>query len=107
MKKPDIFGSSREEYIEQAQKIARDLLLKRDTITIEDVTKLCPLPRYLHRNTLGRVFQNQIFKSVGYTTAKRVAARGHVIRVWTLRPEFFDERQLSKRWQAARHVADD
>lgn len=98
-KQQDVFKDAKQEYIEKAQKVARDLLMRRDTITIEDVTAVCPLPKHLHRNTLGRVFHNPIFRSVGYTAAKRREARGHVIKIWTLRPELFDERQLGKRWQ--------
>lgn len=107
MKKQDIFKKTREDYILSAQKAAQDLLMRQDTITSEDVTKVRPLPKYLHHNTVGRIFQNPIFKAVGYTVARRPEARGHVIRIWSLNNSFYDERTLQRRWDKVRHVNDD
>ena len=74
----------REDWLDQCRSIAKKLLRNMDSITIEDVTKLCPRPAYLHRNITGAVFNDE-FYPVGYTTAKHKEARGHVIRKWRLK----------------------
>lgn len=78
------FNFDREDYLEQCRETAKRLLRHGGTVTIEDVSKLCPRPTYLHPNIMGSVF-NKEFKQVGFKTAKNPAARGHVIREWVLR----------------------
>lgn len=82
---PSLFQKTKEDWIDGARAVAKRLLRTRLRITIEDVTKEYPLPSYLHRNTIGAVFNSREFEPVGFTTAKNTAARGHVIRYWTLK----------------------
>ncbi len=82
---PSLFQETKKAWLEGARVVARRLLKTRSRITIEDVTKEYPLPDYLHRNTIGNVFNSRDFESVGFTTARNPAARGHVIRYWTLK----------------------
>lgn len=81
---PDLFNQSREQWLEGARHTARQLLRRRRTITIEDVLEIFPRPKYLHRNTTGNVFRNEMFHPVGYTLAKKLTSHGRVIRLWTL-----------------------
>lgn len=80
----DRFNFDREDYLEQCRSTAKRLLRNGGTVTIEDITRLCPRPTYLHPNIMGSVFDNQ-FRQVGFTAAKNPAAKGHIIRIWTLR----------------------
>lgn len=80
----DMFTYSREAWLAECRKTAKQLLRHADTITIEDVTALVPLPTYLHRNTAGRVFDNQ-FVPVDFVKAKHSAAKGRWIRTWRLK----------------------
>lgn len=82
---PSLFAETKQTWIEGARIKARKLLEHKQRITIEDVTRDYPLPDYLHRNTIGAVFNSKEFESVGFTTAQNPAARGHVIRYWTLK----------------------
>lgn len=74
----------RDDWLDQCRSIAKRLLRNMESITIEDVTKLCPRPAYLHRNVTGSVFNND-FIPVGFTIAKHKAAKGHAIRKWRLK----------------------
>lgn len=94
--RPDLFSATREEWVTKAQKIAQELLLKRDHITIEDVTAIHKLPAYLSKNVIGAVFKNPIFRPIGFTVARRPAARGHVIRIWTLNEAYYDAGSLKR-----------
>lgn len=81
----DLFRKSKESWLEDARAAAIKLLKRRPYITIDDVTKEVPLPSYLHKNTVGGVFQTPDFKAVGFTVSTRPVAHGRVIRKWALR----------------------
>lgn len=85
MYKSDLFRDAKTEWLDKARIAARELLQRHEYITSEDVTAVCPLPRYLHRNTIGKVMQHADFLAVGYTTARRPSSNGRVIRKWTLK----------------------
>lgn len=80
----DMFEYSRHAWLEECRSIAKRLLRNTENITIEDVTKVCPRPTYLHPNVTGSVF-NQEFRPVGFTIAKRAEAKGRIIRQWRLK----------------------
>lgn len=80
----DLFGKEREEWLESARHEAKKLLSRRYSITIEDVLAVCPKPTYLHRNTIGSVF-NGDFVPIGFSKSKRTVSRGRWIRTWRLR----------------------
>ncbi len=82
--KPDLFKQPKQAYLDEARAVARKLLARRDYITSEDVTALCPLPRYLHKNLIGHIMQHPDFEAVGYAPARRPSSNGRVIRKWTL-----------------------
>lgn len=84
-KKPDLFRSMKQEWLMGARATAHQLLKHREYITAEDVTVLCPLPKYLHVNLIGRLFQDEAFQVVGVTTARLPKARGHLLRKWALK----------------------
>jgi hypothetical protein len=94
-RKPDLFASSKTEWLDKAREMARELLKRREYITSEDVTELCPLPRYLHRNTIGGIFQHSDFQMVGVALAKRPSSNGRLIRKWSLKNP-----ALPKRWRS-------
>lgn len=80
----DIFQGQREQWLIQCRTVARQLLKTRESITIEDVTKLVPRPTFLHRNLTGRVFNDE-FVPVGFTKALHKEAKGRWIRTWRVR----------------------
>jgi len=81
----DLFTSTREDWLETARdKMTQLLSTGAPYVTSDDVWKHCPLPNYLHKNTLGSVFNNQ-FRSVGYQKSKRPSAKGRVVQQWVLR----------------------
>lgn len=90
----DLFQVNREQWIEGARVVARRLLRNRYKITIEDVLAVYPRPKYLHRNTTGKVFQNEAFRAIGYTPAKKLSSHGRIIRLWTLSDTYADEREM-------------
>lgn len=85
MNKPDLFKSNKLEWCDKARAAARKLLENTEYITIEQVTEVCPLPRYLSRNTIGGVFQHPDFQVVGYTLARRPSSNSRLIRKWALK----------------------
>lgn len=80
----DMFGYSREAWLTECRKTAKQLLRYMDWVTSEDIIKLVPRPTYLHRNTVGAIFDGQ-FKPVGFVKAQRVEAKGRWIRQWRLK----------------------
>jgi len=94
---PHLFRKTAQDWVMEARKAARDLLLKRLTITIEDVLLVCPRPGYLHRNVTGNVFRDDVFRHVGYTRSRRPIQHSSVIRVWTLNEEYFPDSMLAHR----------
>lgn len=80
----DLFQMGKEDWLEQARHEAKKLLRRRHVITIEDVLDVCPKPTYLHRNTIGSVF-NGDFVPVGFAKSKRLVSRGRWIRQWKLK----------------------
>jgi hypothetical protein len=81
----DLFAQSKEQWLAEARKTARELLKTRLAITIEDVLEVCPKPAYLHRNTIGGVFQHSDFRVCGYALAKKPSSHKRLIRLWGLK----------------------
>jgi hypothetical protein len=87
----DMFHLTREAWLDNARSAARMLLLRsKSVITIEDVLKVVPRPSYLHPNITGRVFQTDMFVSVGFTLAKKYSSHSRVIRKWSLSEEYLN-----------------
>lgn len=84
MRGPDLFADPKAAWLEKARGEARKLLERKEYITSEEVTAVCPLPRYLHRNTIGGIFHHPDFQVVGYTMARRPSSNGRLIRKWAL-----------------------
>ncbi len=80
----DLFGMTRETWLEEARRTARELLATRPTITIEDVLERLPRPSFIHRNTTGKVFDED-FKPVGFVKSRRTISKGRWIRQWVLK----------------------
>jgi len=89
----DLFNVSRLQWIEGARVVARRLLHTRYKITIEDVLEVYPRPKYLHRNTTGKVFQHEAFRTVGYTPAMKPSSHGRIIKLWTLSDAYVDDKE--------------
>lgn len=81
----DLFQKNREDWLLAARNTARKLLNSRLNITIEDVLEITPLPKYLHRNTIGKVFHDTDFVAVGYTLTRKPSSHSRVIRKWSLK----------------------
>lgn len=88
----DLFKKEREAWLESARLAAKELLEESPLITIEDVLKVCPRPEYIHRNTTGKVFNND-FQPVGWRKSKRPIMNGRFVRIWRLK----DGRNQSRR----------
>lgn len=88
----DLFKKEREAWLESARLAAKELLEDKPLITIEDVLKVCPRPEYIHRNTTGKVFNND-FQPVGWRKSKRPIMNGRFVRIWRLK----DGRDQSRR----------
>lgn len=88
----DLFKKEREAWLENARLTAKELLEDKPLITIEDVLKVCPRPEYIHRNTTGKVFNND-FQPVGWRKSKRPIMNGRFVRIWRLK----DGRDQSRR----------
>lgn len=86
----DLFGISREQWLEGARLTARRLLRTKSKITIEDVLERYPRPKYLHRNTTGSVFKTDMFVPVGYVPARKLTSHKRIIRLWTLSDTYAD-----------------
>lgn len=81
----DIFAQSKTDWLDKARHTARKLLETRSSITSENVTALCPLPKYLHVNLIGNLFKHPDFVAIGYSLAKRPTSNGRLIRLWALK----------------------
>ena len=82
----DLFQISKKEWVFDARQTMRCLLHDgKPYVTSDDVWRSCPLPDYLHKNTVGSIFNQREFKHVGYTKSTRAAANGRVIQKWALK----------------------
>ncbi len=84
----DLFRQSKTDWLDGARAVAIKLLKNRHTITIEDVLAEYKLPKYLHHNTIGSVFQDDHFMPIGYVPSRRRVSHGRVIRQWTLNEKY-------------------
>jgi hypothetical protein len=91
----DLFKKEREAWLENARLAAKELLEEKPLITIEDVLRVCPRPEYIHRNTTGKVFNND-FQPVGWRKSKRPIMNGRFVRIWRLK----DGRNQSRRFES-------
>nr|DAX51180.1 MAG TPA: hypothetical protein [Caudoviricetes sp.] len=71
--------------LEGARATPRHILEHQKFITIEDVLKQKPLPKFLHHNTIGGVFRTLDFECVGWGRSTRLEMNGRYIRRWKLR----------------------
>jgi hypothetical protein len=78
------FAKERQEWINDCRETARKLLTVRASITVEDVLKICPRPRYIHKNVTGSVFRDPDFVMCGWTKATKSSSNGRWIMRWTL-----------------------
>ncbi|RYF29596.1 MAG: hypothetical protein EOO17_00840 [Chloroflexi bacterium] len=86
---PDLFQQSKTEWLDGARAVAIRLLRKsKHVITIEDVLAEYKFPKYLHRNTIGSVFNDDHFVSVGFTRSRRSVSNGRVIQQWSLSDKY-------------------
>jgi hypothetical protein len=85
----DLFTKERQDWIDDCRTTARKLLTVREEITIEDVLKKHPRPRYIHRNTTGQVFKHTDFEMCGWAKATKTSSRGRWIMKWKLHAEAF------------------
>jgi len=85
----DLFAKERQQWIDDCQAAARKLLMHREEITIEDVLVECPRPKYIHRNTTGRVFNHPDFRMIGFRKSRRAISKGRWVMCWTLDAEAF------------------
>ena len=81
---PDLFQNERDKWLEETRAVARKLLKRKFSITIEDVLEKCPRPQYVHPNTTGRVFLGTDFKAIGWQPSMRPSMNGRQVRRWTL-----------------------
>ena len=88
----DLFKKEREAWLESARLAAKELLEDKPLITIEDVLKVCPRPEYIHRNTTGKVFNND-FQPVGWRKSKRPIMNGRFVRIWRLKDGRYQSRR--------------
>ncbi len=79
-----LFKKARQEWMEQCRVTARHLLRRRRYITIEDVLKECPRPKWVHRNTTGFVFRTSDFRPAGSLPSVRPEMNGRYVKVWAL-----------------------
>lgn len=89
---PDLFQQTKTDWIEGARAVAIRLLRKnKPVITIEDVLAEYKFPSYLHHNTIGQVFKDRHFVSVGFTKSTKRSSNGRVIQRWTLSEKYAAE----------------
>ena len=91
---PDLFQQTRAGWIDGARAVAIKKLRNQMKITIEDVLEVYKLPNYLHRNTIGRVFQDDHFVSVGFTRSRRRISNGRVIQQWALSDKYATDTEV-------------
>jgi len=80
----DMFGLTRQGWLEECRKTAKQLLRFQDSVTVEDILPLVPRPEYIHRNSTGSIFDGQ-FRSVGWVQSKRPISKGRWIMQWKLK----------------------
>jgi len=101
----NIFYQAEQQWLERTRKVAKDLLTRHQTITVEDVLRECPRPYGVSRKANSKIFQHDVFRAVGYTRATTPQSNGHVLRVWSLAEEYFAPSELLPRERLAEDVA--
>lgn len=80
----DVFEITQPDYLAKARAVAIRHAELHGTVTIDDVRRVCPVPKNVSPNVLGSVFCGKLWKCTGITTSSRVAAHGRMIRVWQI-----------------------
>lgn len=97
----NIFHEAEQQFITRARRTAKELLLRRQTVTVEDVLANCPRPYGVSKKANSKIFKHDIFRPVGYTRATTAQSNGHVIRLWSLAEEYFSPAELQPRERLA------
>jgi len=79
---PELFKQSNQDWVDECRSAAKVLLRRQPSVTIEDVLRICPRPKYVKPNVTGSVFIHPDFKSIGVKRATRPVSHGHYIKVW-------------------------
>lgn len=93
----DLFVKERQDWINDCRATARELLTTRESITVEDVLKVCPRPRYIHKNVTGSVFKDSDFVMCGWAKATKASSNGRWIMKWTLSGEHLTSMRAIRR----------
>lgn len=80
----DLFKQEKERWLEGARAVARELLMKNNSVTIVDVLNKYPRPQWVHQNTTGQVFKHPDFRACGTEKSNSPKAKGRIICRWTL-----------------------
>jgi len=83
----DLFRAQRHAWLMDCRATARKLLTTREEIIIDDVTKLCPRPSYVHKNVTGSVFKDVDFEMCGIVPATKPSSNKRWVMKWRLREE--------------------
>lgn len=69
----------RREFLERARAAARQLIVGKPYITIDDVREVCPPPVECDPRVMGGVFNTKEWEFVGYTRTNRPIGHRHPI----------------------------
>ena len=82
----DFLINPNERYITKARNKMRQLLRIQQTVSIDDVYRVCKPPIYINRNKIMRkIFNHPDFKRVATVQSKRAVAQRRYVGVYSLR----------------------
>lgn len=81
----ELFSKTRAEYLTRARKVAQQIVAARSvkTITVDDVRKVCPVPKNINPSVLGALFCKSDWVIVGFEQSTRAVAHSRFIRRYT------------------------
>ena len=71
-----------QEWLQQAQKMAKAIAAKRGTVCSDDIHEVFPPPLKAHPNIMGAVFRGLGLKVVGFKQTTRPSGHGRMIKVY-------------------------
>lgn len=83
----ELLERTRGEYLHDARETARQLLRKRDYVTIDDIRLVCPPPKGVDPRVMGAVFTPAEFEAIGWIRSSRSECHKRPIQRFRLKQE--------------------
>lgn len=80
------YEQGKADYLQDARRVAKRLLVERGNITTDDIWTHCPPPKFINSKIMGQIFRSPDFEPTGnYVKSRRATSHGRAIQQFKLR----------------------